>query len=35
MTSPLSLNYDLTGHNTLGLRASTLYARRIERALPR
>jgi UDP-N-acetylmuramate dehydrogenase len=30
MTSPLSLNYDLTGHNTLGLRASTHYARRIE-----
>lgn len=29
MTSPMSLNYDLTGHNTLGLRASTHYARRI------
>jgi UDP-N-acetylmuramate dehydrogenase len=30
MTSPMSLNYDLTGHNTLGLRARTHYARRIE-----
>jgi UDP-N-acetylmuramate dehydrogenase len=30
MISPMSLNYDLTGHNTLGLRASSHYARRIE-----
>lgn len=26
----MSLNYDLTGHNTLGLKASSHYARRIE-----
>ena len=32
MTSPMPLNFDLTGHNTLGLRASTHYARRIEDA---
>ncbi len=31
MTSPL-LNYDLTGHNTLGLKARSHYARRIEDA---
>ena len=30
MPSPLSLNYDLTGHNTLGLRARSQYARSIE-----
>lgn len=30
MTAPLSLNYDLTGHNTLGLKAHSRYARRIE-----
>lgn len=29
MTSPLPLNYDLTSHNTLGLRARTHYARAI------
>ena len=32
MTSPMSQNYDLTGHNTLGLKASSRYARRIEDA---
>ena len=30
MTSPMSLNYDLTGHNTLGLKARSRFARRIE-----
>jgi UDP-N-acetylmuramate dehydrogenase len=30
MTASLSPNYDLTGHNTLGLKASSRYARRIE-----
>jgi UDP-N-acetylmuramate dehydrogenase len=30
MTFPMSINYDLTGYNTLGLRASSHYARRIE-----
>lgn len=32
MTALMSLNYDLTGHNTLGLKASTHYARRIQDA---
>jgi UDP-N-acetylmuramate dehydrogenase len=30
MISPMSLNQDLTGHNTLGLKASSHYVRRIE-----
>ena len=30
MTSSMPQNYDLTGHNTLGLKASSHYARRIE-----